>query len=59
MVGHTKHKNELSQEDRTQEGRSFQNSQGNRTGNLPTRTSIHIEDSPRVPHYSTQTIQRN
>ena len=61
MVGHTKHKNKLSQEDQTQKGRSFRNSQGNRTGNLSTKASIHMEDSPHVPCYftKTKTVQRN
>ena len=59
MVGHAKHKNELSQEDWTQKGRSFQNSQGNRTSNLSTKASIHMEDSPRVLHYFTKAVQGN
>ena len=59
MAGHTKHKNELSQEDQTQKGRSFQNSQGNQTGNLLTKASIHMENSSRVPCYFIKTVQRN
>ena len=59
MAGHMKHKNELSQEDRAQKGRSFQNSQGNRTSNLLTKTPIHMENSPHVPRYATKTVQRN
>ena len=59
MAGHVKHKNELSQEDWTQKGRSFQNSQGNRTSNLSTKASIHMENSPRVPRNFTKTVQRN
>ena len=59
MVGHMKHKDELPQEDRTQKGRPFQNSQGDQTGNLSTKTPIHMEDSPHVPCYFTKTVQGN
>ena len=59
MVGHAKHKDELSQEDQTQKGGSFRNSQGNQTSNLSTKTSIHMEDSPHVPCYFTKTVQGN
>ena len=59
MAGHAEHKNELSQEDRAQKRRSFRNSQGNQTGNLLTKAPIHMENSPRVPCYTTKTVQRN
>ena len=59
MAGHAEHKNELSQEDQTQKGRSFQNSQGNQTGNLSTKASTYMENSPRVPCYFTKTVQGN
>ena len=59
MVGLMKHKDELPQEDRTQKGRSFQNSQGARAGNLSTKTPIHMEDSPRVPCYFIKEVQGN
>ena len=59
MAGHTKYKNELSQEDWTQKRRSFRNSQGNQTGNLLTKAPIHMENSLCVPCYTTKTVQRN
>ena len=59
MAGHTKHKNELSQEDQTKKGGPFQNSQGNRTGNLSTKASLQMENSPYLPCNFTKTVQRN
>ena len=59
MAGHAKHKNELSQEDQAQKRRSFQNSKGNWTGNLLTKASIHMENSPHIPCHVTKTVQRN
>ena len=57
MVGHMKHKDELPQEDRTKNGRTFQNSQSDRTGDLSTKTPIHMEDSSHVSCYLTKTVQ--
>ena len=58
MAGHLKRKNELSQEDRTKKGGSFRNSQGNQTGNLLTKTSLHMENSPCLSRDFAKTIQR-
>ena len=59
MVGHVKYKNELPQEDQTKKGRPFRNSQGTQTGNLSTKASFHMENSPHLPCNFTKTIQGN
>ena len=59
MAGYTKHKDEIPQEDQTKKGRTFRNGQSNRTGDLLTKTPIHMEDSSHVPCYLIKTVPRN